>query len=55
MLNREPTNDKQYLLKLPISEWEALIRHLGNRWGAVAQFIREAIKEKIERERKTLS
>lgn len=51
MLNREPKY-KQYLLKLPIPEWEALIKHLGNKWGGIAQFIRDAIREKIEREQK---
>jgi hypothetical protein len=49
MLNREPKM-KQYLLKLPPAEWEALVNHLGNKWGAIAQFIRDAIKEKIEKE-----
>jgi hypothetical protein len=44
------TKTKKYLLTIPLPLWEALLTACNNEWGRLAQFIREAIQEKIERE-----
>jgi len=41
---------KQYLLRLPVHLWESLLAVCNGEWGKIAQFIRDAIQEKIIRE-----
>jgi hypothetical protein len=43
---------KKYLLSLPLPLWESLLTACNEEWGKLAQFIRDAIREKIERESK---
>jgi hypothetical protein len=49
MLNRKPAM-KKYLLSIPLTLWDRLLSACGNEWGKVAQFIREAIQEKLDRD-----
>ncbi len=50
-LTRQPAM-KKYLLSVPVPLWLELLAACGNEWGKVAQFIRDAIQEKLNREKK---
>lgn len=52
---RNPTRSpkmKKYLLSLPVDLWNGVLAACDNEWGKIAQFIRDAIQEKLDRERK---
>jgi hypothetical protein len=51
-LTRQPVM-KKYLLRLPIPLWDSLLTACSGEWGKLAQFIRDAIQEKIERMEKS--
>ena len=47
---KRPAKMKRYLLSLPVELWERLLTACGNEWGKLAQFIRDAIQEKLDRQ-----
>lgn len=47
---KRPAKMKKYLLSLPVDLWEKLLTACDNEWGKIAQFIRDAIHEKMEKD-----
>jgi len=49
-LTRKPVM-KKYLLSLPPALWTELLAACNNEWGKIAQFIRDAIQEKLDKQK----